>query len=106
MSNKELYQKKMQAQLDEWNADLDKMKAKASKASADAQINLKKQIDSLEQKTKGVRSKLSELKEAGEETWKPIKESLDAAWENLKSGAREAASKHDSVWDKVKTGAH
>jgi len=32
MSEKELYQQKLQAQLDEWKAEIDKLKAKAAGA--------------------------------------------------------------------------
>jgi hypothetical protein len=39
MNEKELYQQKKQAQLDEWKAEVDKLKAKASGASADAQMD-------------------------------------------------------------------
>ena len=44
MSDKKLYQQKMQAQLDEWRAEIEKLKAKASRASADAQMKMNKQI--------------------------------------------------------------
>ncbi len=50
MNEKELYQQKKQAQLDEWKAEVDKLKAKASGATADAQIELNKQIEALEGK--------------------------------------------------------
>lgn len=38
MSEKEIYQQKTQAQLDEWKAEVDKLKAKAFGSSADAQM--------------------------------------------------------------------
>jgi len=53
MNEKELYQQKTQAQLDEWKAELDKLKAKASSASADTQLELNKQIKALEGKLEG-----------------------------------------------------
>ncbi|MFA7083700.1 MAG: hypothetical protein WC141_04095 [Arcobacteraceae bacterium] len=40
MQDKELYEQKKQAQLDEWKADIDKLKAKASMMNADAQIKI------------------------------------------------------------------
>ncbi|KHE91831.1 MAG: hypothetical protein K8F52_03055 [Candidatus Scalindua rubra] len=43
MDDKELYQQKKQAQLDEWKAEIDKLKAKASGASADVQLEMNKQ---------------------------------------------------------------
>ena len=65
MGDKELYEQKKQAQLDEWKADLDKLKAKASGASADAQLEMNKQIKALESKIEEGKAKLSELAKAG-----------------------------------------
>ena len=65
MSDKELYQQKMQAKLDEWKAEVDKLKAKASGASADAQLEMNKQIKALESKIEEGKAKLSELAIAG-----------------------------------------
>jgi hypothetical protein len=48
MTDKKAYVQKMQAKLDEWDADLDKMKAKMSGASADTKIKLSEQINNLE----------------------------------------------------------
>jgi hypothetical protein len=48
MTDKELYQQKKQAQLDEWRAEVNKLKARASGASADAQLEMNKQIKALE----------------------------------------------------------
>ena len=48
MTDKEAYLQKLQAKLDEWEADIQVLKAKASGANADAQIQLNKQIRELE----------------------------------------------------------
>ncbi|MCJ7685048.1 MAG: coiled coil domain-containing protein, partial [Desulfobacteraceae bacterium] len=66
MSMKEAYQQKLEAQLDEWNVEIDKLKAKADKAEAEAQIQYYKQIEDMRVKQKAAREKLTELKEAGE----------------------------------------
>ena len=46
-NDKELYQQKKQAQLDEWTAEVKELKAKASGASVDAQLELNKKIDAV-----------------------------------------------------------
>lgn len=93
MSDKELYQQKMQAQLDEWKAEVDKLKAKASGASADAQLEMNKQIKALESKIEEGKAKLSELAKAGEDAWESIKDGVESAWGSLKSAVSDAASK-------------
>ncbi len=73
MSNRELYLKKMQAQLDEWKAMVAVLKARASGFSADAQLEMKAQINALENKIREGKTKLSELAEAGEDSWGSVK---------------------------------
>ncbi len=93
MSEKELYQQKKQAQLDEWEAEVDKLKAKASGASADAQLELNKEIEELEGKIEQGKSKLAELADASEGAWGSIKEGVESAWDSMKSSFRDATAK-------------
>ena len=58
MNDKELYQQKMQARLDEWKADVDKLKAKASGSSADVQLDMNRQIKALERNIEEGKAKL------------------------------------------------
>jgi hypothetical protein len=69
VSEKELYQQKKQAQLDEWKAEVDKLKSKASGASADAQMELNKQIEAFEGKIEKGKAKLAEIADAGMATF-------------------------------------
>ena len=85
MDEKELQQQKYQAQLDEWKADADKLKAQLSGASADAQIEMKEQLKALEAKIEDGESKLAELAGAAEEAWDSAKDKMEAAWDSLKS---------------------
>ncbi|MCB2184312.1 MAG: coiled coil domain-containing protein [Desulfobulbaceae bacterium] len=85
MEKKEAYQKKMEAQLHEWQAKIDVLKAKAAQAQADRQIQYHEEIESLQQKQKHVREKLNELKSAGTEVWEDIRDALETAWIDLKA---------------------
>jgi chromosome segregation ATPase len=93
MNEKELYQQKKQAQLDEWKAEVDKLKAKASGASADAQLELKKQIKVLEGKLEEGKTNLAEIADAREDAWESIKEGMESAWDSMKSAFNDAAAK-------------
>jgi hypothetical protein len=93
MKDKELYQQKMQAQLDEWKADVDKIKARASRASADTQLKMNEQIKVLDSKIAEGKAKLSELSRAGEDAWESIREGVESAWDSLKSAVSDAAKK-------------
>lgn len=93
MSERELYQQKRQAQLDEWKAEVDKLRAKASGASADRQLALNEQIKALESKIEQGKAKLAELAEASDDAWESIKKGVESSWDSLKSAFRDAASK-------------
>ncbi|NJN70761.1 MAG: coiled coil domain-containing protein [Nitrospira sp.] len=93
MSDKALYQQKIQAQLDEWKADVDKLKAKASGASADAQLHLDQQVKNLESKVAAGQAKLAEVTNASEEAWNSLKGGVESAWESLQSKVKDAAGK-------------
>ena len=93
MSEKELYQQKKKAQLDEWKAELDKLRAKASGANADTQLALNEHIKALEGKIQEGEGNLTKLAEASDDAWESIKEGVESSWDSLKSGFVDAASK-------------
>ena len=87
------YEEKLDAQLKEWNAQIALLKAKAANAEADAKIDYYKAIDTLEHKQDKVRTKLQELKTAGDEAWEAVKEGAEKAWVEVKTAYHDAASK-------------
>ena len=93
MGMKEAYQQKLEAQLDEWTADINKMKAKADKADADAQLEYYKQIEELRSKQETAQEKLEELKEAGEGAWEDLKTGVELAWSSLGEALKSASSR-------------
>ncbi len=93
MSRKELYKQKMQAQLDVWEAEVDKFKAKASGASADAQLELNKEINALKGKIKKGKTMLADIADASEDAWESVKKDVDSTWDSLKSAVSDAKRK-------------
>ena len=85
MNKKEAYEKKVQAQIDEWNADIEKLKAKGAQAEADAHINYHDQIEELRQRKDTVSKKLAHLKEANDESWEDLKAGLEEGVDLFKS---------------------
>lgn len=83
MSKKEAFEKQFEAQLNEWKAEVDVLRAKANKADAEMRIKYHEQIDKLQAKEKEVRSRLSSLKHAGEESWQDLKKGLEEASDSL-----------------------
>jgi len=93
MSMKEAYKKKLEAQFDEWKVEIDKLKAKAEKAEADAQIKYHKQIENIRAKQEAVQEKLVELKDSRDEAWEDLKAGLDNAMKNLGDAIKTATSR-------------
>ena len=100
MDNKERYRRKIQEQLGEWIAELDKLRKKAEVVGAEAIENLPGHIKVLESKIEEGTAKLKELAEMNEEAWEPLKEGFDSAWKYLAEGFKEAALKFK--WEKEK----
>ena len=93
MGKKEAYQQKLEAQLDEWKADINKLKARADQADADTQLAYYKQIEELQSKQESAREKLKGLKEAGEDAWEDLKAGMDSAWNSLSQALKSATSR-------------
>ncbi|MDI1302047.1 MAG: coiled coil domain-containing protein [bacterium] len=93
MNDQELHQQKLQAQLDEWKADIDKLKAKAASSSADAQLDLNSLVDQLNAKVQVASTKLAELSNAGADAWDSVKGGVESAWDSLKTSMHEAVAK-------------
>lgn len=92
MGMKEAYQEKIEAQLKEWSARLTELKAKADQATADAKLEMHKQIDDLRARKEAAQQKLNDLKATGSEKW-----------ENLKAGSEKAMEDLKDAWEKIKS---
>lgn len=79
MSKKDAYKQKAQSQIDALNADIDKLKAKANEAGADAKIEYHDQIEELEDMQKKASAKLDELHKASGEAWEDLASGVDSA---------------------------
>jgi len=93
MGMKESYQEKLQAELDEWSADIDKLKAKADKAEANVKLEYYEQVEALRVKQEAAKDKLAVLKAASDDAWEDLKAGTESAWLALGDAIRKAASR-------------
>jgi ElaB/YqjD/DUF883 family membrane-anchored ribosome-binding protein len=84
MNNREIYRKQMEAQLDEFQAAIDMMKAKAKKAGVSAIKSVDHLIDEAEEKKSLAEKKLHKLKDASEDSWEALKGDASDAIDELK----------------------
>jgi chromosome segregation ATPase len=93
IDTKEAYMEKLEAKLKEWQADIDKLKAKAAQSKADIKIQINQQIGNLEGKSQEIQKKLHELGQASESAWGDIKGGVEQAWGKLDKAFKAAISK-------------
>jgi predicted methyltransferase MtxX (methanogen marker protein 4) len=93
LENRKAYESRLDAQLAQWDADLDVLKAKARRAEVDAMVNYDKAIDALQRKHEEASVHLAKLKEASDETWECVKAGTEKTWHELKAMFHGSATK-------------
>lgn len=93
MSDKKAYTRKLEAEIEEWNAEIGLLRAKAKSASADAQLEYEQQIDDLERKRDEMDDKLQELNNASAGAWEDVKRGVNRAWKDMTAAVEGAASR-------------
>jgi hypothetical protein len=93
MENRDEYQGKMEAQLSEWGAEIDSLKARADKAAADTRDVYYDQIETLHTKQALMQARLQELKMSGDDAWGDLKEGLEHSWNQVKDSFKTAAAR-------------
>ena len=93
MKNKEAYVQKLHAKINEWNADIDRLKAKANQVEADSRIEYQKQIEVLKSKRDDIEKKVAEISRSGEDAWEDLKAGADLAWEAMSEAIKSATSR-------------
>ena len=83
MSIRDVYEKKMQAQLDEWKARLEVFKGKADQEETNLQLEYYTLIDEIKLELETAHKKLQLLKQAGDETWEEFKDDVEITWNSL-----------------------
>lgn len=95
---RDAYVQKLKARLDEWNAEIDRLAAKADQAEAESRIEYENRMEDLRAKRKDVEDKMTELQQAGESAWKDLKQGLENSWEILKRSFARAKSEFDRAY--------
>ena len=93
MSDKHAYEKKLQARLDEWSAEIDRLKAKSDAMKADAQLEYHRRIDDLAAMREAAGERLEELRNASDDAWEDLKGGAEEAWTRLEKALLSAKSR-------------
>jgi len=93
MATKEADQRKLEAQLKEWDAKLDLFSAKAQKATADAQIKYENELESLKSKRAAARQTFEAPGKRSENACKDMKDGVEKVWDEMSRAIEKAAAR-------------
>lgn len=92
MTTRSEYIEQLKSNLDQWNADLAKLEAKARVAKTDLRIDYEMQLEALRKHREEAAAKLKELQASGEGAWKELAAGADTAWATLREAFDKAAA--------------
>lgn len=93
MTTREEYLQKLKSQLDQWNADIKVLEAKAEEAQAQAAAEYHKQLDSLRSMRDDATKRYAEIQDATTDAWHEIMKATDRAWDAWIDAFTQARSK-------------
>lgn len=93
MTPKQDFQRKLEAQLKEWDAKLDELKTKALEAKAEIRADYEKQLEILAGKRTAAQAKMQELRLRTEDAWEDLKSGTEKAWDEMRKALDQIASR-------------
>jgi hypothetical protein len=85
MSHQDAFVAKLEAQMLEWTAGMERLKAKADDLTADARDACQKQIEEGKVKLAGARQKLDALRAVGSDKWEETKATVESFWKDARA---------------------
>lgn len=93
MSTRHAFIENLKHQLDEWDADLADLEAKAANAKEELKSGYQHDLATLRAQRDEAMRKLDELRATTEDAWGDLKQGADMAWADLKSAFARARGK-------------
>jgi uncharacterized coiled-coil DUF342 family protein len=103
---RDAYIQKLKAKIDEWNADIDKLTAKADQAEADAKITYQQELEELRAKRQELEDKIADLQNAGESAWEELKQGVESSWEVWKASFSRAKTAFEKGYQEGRKDSH
>lgn len=90
---KQAFQQKLEAQLNDWDAKLDELKAKVREAKSELRADYEKQLEILSEKRATAQEKLQELRLRTEDAWEDLKGGTERAWDEMRKTLDQIAAR-------------
>lgn len=92
-SPKDMFQQKLEAQLQELDTLFESLKLQASLGKAELRVELEKQLELLTHKRSAAQAKLSELSRRTEGAWEDLKGGTEKAWDEMRQTLNQIAAR-------------
>jgi chromosome segregation ATPase len=93
MEQRNVYLKKLEENLTQYNIKLVEMKAKVAEVQADMKADYLSQVENLENKRDDFVVEYGQLKEASGHAWDDVKAGTEKAWNELEDSIEKAGSR-------------
>lgn len=93
MNSRDEYVLKLQAKLEEWNTEIDKLNARVGEATTDVLLDYYEQIESLKVMQSNAKLKIEELKQSRESAWEDLTSAMEKSWQTMEDALHSAFSR-------------
>lgn len=93
MKKRDEYIQFLHKKIDDWNAEIDELMAKAEEVEADAKDEVQEKIKLLKSKRGEFEEILEKITSSGEAAWEDLKSGIDLAWEAVNEAIRSATNR-------------
>jgi DNA anti-recombination protein RmuC len=93
MTSRDEYLKQFKANLDDWNAQIDKLEEKAREAQTGAKAQYEKQLELLHEMRDEAQKNFSEMQNATTAAWDVMLQGTEKAWHTWVNAFEDARSK-------------
>ncbi len=93
MKKRDEYIQFLHRKIDEWNAEIDELMAKAGDVEVEAKDEFQEQIKILKSKRGEFEAILEKITSSGEAAWEDIKSGIDLAWEAVNEAIKSASKR-------------
>jgi uncharacterized coiled-coil DUF342 family protein len=93
MSSRQKYIDDLKVKLDEWNAEITRLEAKAQAAQADMKAEYNRQVETLKERQRETQQRMEELQTSSESAWEDMKAGVESAWHSMEKAIEDARAR-------------
>ncbi|MCV2868441.1 hypothetical protein OEW28_07345 [Defluviimonas sp. WL0002] len=95
MDDKTAYRQKLEAKLDRWRAEIDKLEAQMAVANVDTRSEVRNLIVHLRKRQTEVQEKLEEMNKASSDAWKEMTHGIEKVLDDFATSVSKAIERVD-----------